>query len=117
MREGYPSAGDGPIQAAAAVVDVDGTRSRGRRPRRAGRSSDSEGDDGERDPSPASILTPARFRESQHLVPLLQLALLQEADQHLRIVLDQYDDLATRCERCLRESRLLGVAVGRCSSR
>ena len=47
----------------------------------------------------------------------MQLALLYEAHEHLRCILDEYEDLATRYERCQREVWLLSVGVGKALDR
>jgi hypothetical protein len=112
-----------PLQQAAAVPDPARTASRGR---------DGPTADGvERPPSPSAILTPAKFPASVPVdeaaadddstargtsVPVaarLALALVREADAVLRCVLCQYRGLAARADRCMREARLVGDALGR----
>ena len=110
-----PAAGKTPpLQKAAAIVDEAGTASRGR-PRS---KHDAKAEELERDTSPSSILTPARFRTdlkdgANRVTPRLLLALILEAGAHLRCVLLQYDDYVARADRCLREGQLLDEAFSR----
>jgi len=121
-----PRIDEHPLQQPAAVVHPDGTASRGRPGEVAS----------DRPPSPSAIVTPARYPTSVpvaagatssgrgagggtgvKLTTRLQLALVREADAHLRCVLGRYPNLAERAERCIREAKLLGEHLGRASER
>jgi hypothetical protein len=97
------------LQEAAAVDAVDGVASRGR---------DGPAPVEGRASSPASRLTPAHYQEGADWgrdgeTSRLVLALGREAGAHMQCVLGQYDGLATRGDRCVREGQLLGAAVAR----